>query len=173
MNLNYTPASHIFSKVPLPPWKFFPPEAWQLPVGPISESSVPQFNAFLHVAARSVADVQAAIEHIYPLVYEFKNHRSHHRSQDADREEEREIENLLCRESPEDSEDDFDVEPDKDPLEDPPSKKQCQMKDVRDVSHLTKKFKVEHVAKRPPGKLNDISEDRINVSDDADDPDEV
>lgn len=61
------------------------------------------------------------------------------------------------------------MEPDQDPLElEPPTKKQK----VRDVSHLSKRFKGRRTGKRPPGKMNDPSEDIMYVSDvDADDPD--
>lgn len=76
-----------------------------------------------------------------------------------------------------DDDEDFDddlIEEDPLELEQPPSKKQ---KMVRDVSHLTKRFKGGRGGrgpKRPPGKMNDPSEDLICVSDgdfDADDPD--
>jgi hypothetical protein len=80
---------------------------------------------------------------------------------------------------------DFDSDPDPiiedDPLEteelEPPSKKQK----IRDVSHLTKRFKGSgrpgrpgrKQIRRPPGKMNEPLEDLIYVSDvDADDPDD-
>jgi hypothetical protein len=112
--------------------------------------------------ARSVANVQAAIEHIYPLVYEFKKPRS-----PKDTAEPLEEEFLI----EEDDDSDFGYDPDPidvDPLEDqPPRKKQK----VRDVSHLSKRFKGSRAAKRPPGKMNDPSENLIYVSD-CDDPDD-
>lgn len=112
--------------------------------------------------ARSVANVQAAIEHIYPLVYEFKKART-----PKDEAEPLEEEFLI----EEDDDSDFGYDPDPidevDPLEEPPNKKQK----VRDISHLTKRFKGSRAAKRPPGKMNDPSEDLICVSD-CDDPDD-
>lgn len=117
-------------------------------------------------SARSVANVQAAIEHIYPLVYEFKNPRP---PKDSNKEEEEALKNHA---QDSDDDDDFDEIIEEDPLdlEAPPSKKQK----VRDISHLTKRFKGGRGPKRPPGKMNDPTEDLICVSDgefDADDPD--
>lgn len=113
------------------------------------------------LVARSVANVQAAIEHIYPLVYEFRKPRP-----PKETPEEEEVLTLLENDS-EDEEADFD-DPVEDPLDlEPPKKKQK----LRDVSHLSKRFK--GTGKRPPGKMNDPSEDLIYVSDgdiDADDP---
>lgn len=108
-------------------------------------------------AARSVANVQAAIEHIYPLVYEFKKPRT-----PKDHEP---VEEEFLIEEDDDSDFAYDPEPieEVDPLEGPPKKKQK----VRDISHLSKRFK----GKRPPGKMNDPSEDLISVSD-CDDPDD-
>lgn len=114
--------------------------------------------------ARSVANVQAAIEHIYPLVYEFKKPRSP--------KEPPPVEVELKVEDDEDS--DFGYDPDPVDLVDPlgggdePAKKKQK---VRDVSHLSKRFKGSRAAKRPPGKMNDPSEDLIYVSD-CDDPDD-
>lgn len=110
-----------------------------------------------------MANVQAAIEHIYPLVYEFKKPRA---PKEPSKEEE-EILSLI----PDDSEDDDDFpDLDPDPLElEPPSKKQK----IHDVSHLTKRFKGKRAGKRPPGKMNDPNEDLMFVSDedpDVDDP---
>lgn len=120
------------------------------------------------LAARSVAHVQAAIEHIFPLVYEFKKPRA---PKDVVVEEAE----VPMNDSDDDDEDvEFDTDPiDEDPLElGPPKKKQK----LRDVSHLTKRFKGRKATgKRPPGKMNDPSEDLIYVSDgdiEADDPDE-
>lgn len=108
------------------------------------------------VLARSVANVQAAIEHIYPLVYEFKNPRP----KDPNKEEEE-----LLKRADSDDDDDFDEIIEDDPLgTEPPKKKQK----VRDVSHLSKRYKGvkgKRGAKRPPGKMNDPSEDLIYVSD--------
>lgn len=123
-------------------------------------------HAFLPLA-RSVANVQAAIEHIYPLVYEFKNPR---KPKDSNKEEDEALK-LMANDSDDDFEDDL-IEEDPLELEEPPSKKQKQQ--VRDVSHLTKRFKGGRGPKRPPGKMNDPTEDLICVSDgdfDADDPD--
>lgn len=74
-----------------------------------------------------------------------------------------------------DDDEDFDDLIEEDPLdlEQPPAKRQRQ---VRDVSHLTKRFKGAKGSRRPPGKMNDPTEDLICVSDgdfDADDPDEL
>jgi hypothetical protein len=121
------------------------------------------------LAARSVAHVQAAIEHIYPLVYEFKKPRI---PKDVIKEEE-ELLHLVPHDS-EDDDEDFDAPIEGDPLEiqEPPKKKQK----LRDISHLSKRFKGgRSTGKRPPGKMNDPSEDLIYVSDgdmDADDPDD-
>lgn len=119
------------------------------------------------VTARSVANVQAAIEHIYPLVYEFKKPR-------CPKEPTVEDEVLQCFVEDSDDDEDFDEDPEPPDEEDhlllePPKKKHK----VRDISHLTKRFKGK-ASKRPPGKMNDPSEDLINVSDgeiDGDDPD--
>jgi hypothetical protein len=125
----------------------------------------PFFNSSgLLFVARSVANVQAAIEHIYPLVYEFRKPRPPKETPEED-----EVQRLLENDS-EDEEADFD-DPIDDPLElEPPNKKQK----LRDVSHLSKRFKGGRgTGKRPPGKVNDPSEDLIYVSDgeiDADDP---
>lgn len=121
--------------------------------------------------ARSVANVQAAIEHIYPLVYEFKKPRV---PKEVVPEEEVEV----LQETFEDSEDDDDSDVgviEEDPLQFEPPKKKQKLRDVRDVSHLTKRFKGGRTSKRPPGKMNDPSEDLIYVSDgdmDGDDPDD-
>jgi hypothetical protein len=81
--------------------------------------------------------------------------------------EEEEVLQLLENDS-EDDEAEFE-DPIDDPLQlEPPAKKQK----IRDVSHLSKRFKGS--GKRPPGKLNDPTEDLIYVSDgdmDGDDPD--
>jgi hypothetical protein len=113
--------------------------------------------------------VQAAIEHIYPLVYEFKKPRAN-----ASGEEEQILAEMI-ETDPEDFEEDDDdiMEPIEDPLEiedDPPIKKQK----IHDVSHLTKRFKGSSAAqkpkrnratKRPLGKMNDPKEDILFVSD--------
>ena len=105
--------------------------------------------------------MQAAIEHIYPLVYEFRKAR-------APKEDVPPVEEEFLIEDDEDSEFGYDPEPidPVDPLE-PPNKKQK----VRDVSHLSKRFKGSRAALRPPGKMNDPSDDLILVSD-CDDPDD-
>lgn len=78
----------------------------------------------------------------------------------------------------EESEDDDDFDNDiivQDPLDIEPTNKKQKMNDVRDVSHLAKRFKGGRVSKRPPGKMNDPKEDLIFVSDgemDGDDPDD-
>lgn len=104
--------------------------------------------------------MQAAIEHIYPLVYEFKKARSP--------KEPVQVEEPVVEE---DEDSDFGFDPDPvdpvDPLNNEPPKKKQK---VRDVSHLSKRFKGSQ-AKRPPGKMNDPSEDLIYVSD-CDDPDD-
>lgn len=121
-------------------------------------------NRNLHwdlILARSVANVQAAIEHIYPLVYEFKKPRSP--------KEPAPIEEEILIEEDEDSDFGFDPDPiETDPLNNEPPKKKQK---VRDISHLTKRFKGSRAAKRPPGKMNDPNEDLIYVSD-CDDPDD-
>lgn len=72
-----------------------------------------------------------------------------------------------------DDDEDFDddiIEEDPLDLDQPPSKKQK----IRDISHLSKRFKGGRGPKRPPGKMNDPTEDLICVSDgefDGDDPD--
>lgn len=122
---------------------------------------------FFCILARSVAHVQAAIEHIYPLVYEFKKPRT---PKEVSKEEEELLNPMI--DSDDDEDIDFDPQVEDDPLElEPPKKKQK----FRDVSHLAKRFKGRS-SKRPPGKAsNDPSEDNIYVSDgdfDADDPDD-
>ena len=115
------------------------------------------------ILARSVADVQAAIEHIYPLVYEFKKPRV------VNIVEEEVVTELIETDlEPDEDEDDDDVA---DPLEldespPPPNKKQK----LRDISHLSKRYK--GPPKRPLGKMNDPKQDLIYISDgdvDADD----
>lgn len=134
-------------------------------------------NAFHDVStndfsARSVANVQAAIEHIYPLVYEFRKARI-----PKETVQEEEVEEELVG-TFEDSEDDDDSDVgviEEDPLLFEPPKKKQKLRTVRDVSHLTKRFKGGKKSKRPPGKMNDPSEDLIYVSDgdiDGDDPDD-
>lgn len=122
------------------------------------------------ILARSVANVQAAIEHIYPLVYEFKKPRI---PKESIKEEE-----IITKMIPDDSDEDDDSDNDiddiieSDPLELEPPKKKHKL---HDVSHLTKRFKGGRSGKRPPGKRNDPTEDMIYVSDgeiDADDPDD-
>jgi transcription initiation factor TFIID TATA-box-binding protein len=120
------------------------------------------------VTARSVADVQAAIEHIYPLVYEFKKPRV------VNIVEEEVVTELIETDlEPDEDEDDDDVA---DPLEleespPPPNKKQK----LRDISHLSKRYKgppSKRRPKRPLGKMNDPKQDLIYISDgdvDADD----
>lgn len=77
----------------------------------------------------------------------------------------------------EDSEDDDDSDVgiiEEDPLQFEPPKKKQKLRSVRDVTHLTKRFKGGKTGKRPPGKMNDPCEDLIYVSDgdiDGDDPD--
>ncbi|CRK90887.1 CLUMA_CG004575, isoform A [Clunio marinus] len=121
------------------------------------------------VTARSVANVQAAIEHIYPLVYEFKKPRI---SKEPLTEE-----CLIAEEdSDDDDDDDFD-DPDQEIEDDPLEIGSIANKKrkLRDVSHLTKRYKKKRTSKRPPGKMNDPSENMIYVSDgeiDADDPDD-
>lgn len=131
-----------------------------------SASLMPQALAFCFLA-RSVAHVQAAIEHIYPLVYEFKNPRT---PKEVSKEEEELLNPMI--DSDDDEDIDFDPQVEDDPLElEPPKKKQK----FRDVSHLAKRYKGRS-SKRPPGKVsNDPTEDNIYVSDgdfDADDPDD-
>lgn len=115
------------------------------------------------VTARSVADVQAAIEHIYPLVYEFKKPRV------KEIVEEEVITELIETDlEPDDEDDDDDVA---DPLEieespQPPNKKQK----LRDISHLSKRYKgpppsTKRRPKRPLGKMNDPKQDLIYISD--------
>lgn len=125
-------------------------------------------HAFRSLLARSVANVQAAIEHIYPRVYEFRKPRA---PKETNEEEEKLLQ--LIAEDSDDDEEDYEneqvlEEEEEDPLEPPPMKKQK----VKDISHLTKKFKGRTGGKRPPGKTNEHSEDRMYVSDgdiDADD----
>lgn len=109
--------------------------------------------------------MQAAIEHIYPLVYEFKKPRLP--------KEPIQLEEELLIEEDEDSDFGFDPDPvdTVDPLDNGPPKKKQK---VRDISHLSKRFKGikgNRAAKRPPGKMNDPDEDLICVSD-CDDPDD-
>jgi hypothetical protein len=107
--------------------------------------------------------VQAAIEHIYPLVYEFKKPRV------KDIVEEEVITELIETDlEPDDDDDDDDVA---DPLEieespQPPNKKQK----LRDISHLSKRYKgpppsSKRRPKRPLGKMNDPKQDLIYISD--------
>ena len=117
---------------------------------------------FRIILARSVADVQAAIEHIYPLVYEFKKPRV------VNIVEEEVVTELIETDlEPDDEDDDDDVaDPLEDPLEESPpaSKKQK----IRDISHLTKRYKgppSKRRPKRPLGKMNDPKQDLIYVSD--------
>ena len=130
---------------------------------------------FSHLAG-SVADVQAAIEHIYPLVYEFKKPRA--QQQIAHEEEpEPDLETVIVES---DMDDDSDIgfdDPlalnDDDELSPPASKKQK----LRDISHLQKKYKGPPPGKRsnnhrrsggvkrPLGKMNDPKKDSMYVSD--------
>lgn len=107
--------------------------------------------------------MQAAIEHIYPLVYEFKKART-------PKDEAEPVEEEFLIEEDDDSDFGYDPDPidDVDPLGDQPPKKKQKL---RDISHLSKRFKGSRGAKRPPGKMNDPSEDLISVSD-CDDPDD-
>lgn len=132
------------------------------------------------LTARSVADVQAAIEHIYPLVYEFKKPRTENTN--VDKEEEEVYADIIETDIEMDDDDDDDEDDVMDPLEDPlnlddadspnfpPTKKQK----LRDVSHLTKRYKgppakkapqQRRGSKRPLGKMNDPKQDLIYVSD--------
>ncbi|KAG5683842.1 hypothetical protein PVAND_013105 [Polypedilum vanderplanki] len=125
------------------------------------------------VTARSVADVQAAIEHIYPLVYEFKKPRTEDTGVDKEEEVYADIiETDIEMDDDDDDEDDVIEEdslniPDSPP---PPAKKQK----IRDISHLTKRYKgpptkkapqQRRGSKRPLGKMNDPKQDLIYVSD--------
>lgn len=122
-------------------------------------------QTFFFFVARSVANVQAAIEHIYPLVYEFRKPRS---PKEVVPEENPEVlENPTFDDSEDDDDSDVGVI-EEDPLHlEPPKKKQK----LHSVSHLTKRFKGGRAPKRPPGKMNDPNEDLIYVSD-CDDPDD-
>jgi transcription initiation factor TFIID TATA-box-binding protein len=131
------------------------------------------------ISARSVADVQAAIEHIYPLVYEFKKARATEITEDVFVEAriDSDVEDHDIDEDDSDDDDEEVFDPLEDPLEiessPPPMKKQK----LRDVSHLTKRYKGPSKCrgggtKRPLGKMNEPKHDMMNVSDgeiDADD----
>lgn len=128
------------------------------------------------LSARSVANVQAAIEHIYPLVFEFQKPRAPKETIKVEEEEEEFEMKMIGQDS---DDDDFEADPDivdEDPLDlDPRKKKRKTDEGVRDISHLSKRFKGGRRAKRPPGKMNDPTEDLIYVSDgdiDADDPED-
>lgn len=130
-------------------------------------------------SARSVANVQAAIEHIYPLVFEFQKPRAPKEAIKEEEEEEFEMKMIGQDSDDDDFEADPDLEVNEDPLNLEPLKKKQKLHaadrgGVRDISHLSKRFKGGRGAKRPPGKMNDPTEDLIYVSDgdiDADDPD--
>lgn len=142
-------------------------------------SSGTSSNLSHFLSARSVANVQAAIEHIYPLVFEFQKPRAPKEIIKVEEEEEEFEMKLIGQDS---DEDDFEADPDlvgEDPLDIEPRKKKQKMGEdrggVRDVSHLAKRFKGGRGAKRPPGKMNDPTEDLIYVSDgdiEADDPED-
>lgn len=126
--------------------------------------------------AGSVAYVQAAIEHIYPLVYEFKKPRI-----EKEQRVEETVAAIVVESDMEDDDDDEDTDDEAlDPLamenrepSPPPNKKQK----LRDISHLQKRYKGAPPsqmpqktkrrggAKRPLGKMNDPKEDLIYVSD--------
>lgn len=121
--------------------------------------------SYLCFSARSVADVQAAIEHIYPLVYEFKKPRATDETAANEGEIIAEIIETDYEEDDQESDDDDITE---DPLtiaadDEPPNKKQK----VHDISHLTKRYKgpAKRRPKRPLGKMNDPKQDLIYVSD--------
>lgn len=140
------------------------------------------------VTARSVADVQAAIEHIYPLVYEFKKPRTEEINNGETEEVYADIIETDYEMDDDISDEDDAVDPLEDPLNGPiddddddeevdsptpPSKKQK----FRDISHLTKRYKGPPTkrrggkassgsgSKRPLGKMNDPKQDLIYVSD--------
>lgn len=168
MSRNFIRVSHTIYTTQLPHWRSFQPEAWQWQVRNIKHVTrwtIEWHEIFFNLTARSVANIQAAIEHIYPLVFEFKKPRA---PKETVKEEE-EILKAIVNESEDD--DDSEGFEELDPLEiEPPKKKTKLSGDVRDISHLTKRFKGGR-AKRPPGKMNDPSEDLIYVSD-CDDPDD-
>lgn len=126
------------------------------------------------VTAASVAHVQAAIEHIYPLVYEFKKPRAQEQVPNAEVESHI-LESDMDDDDDEDDMDDFETVEDPlaldEPDEQPPNKKQK----LRDISHLQKKYRgpppsgkknnQQRRGKRPLGKMNDPKQDSIYVSD--------
>lgn len=120
-----------------------------------------------------MADVQAAIEHIYPLVYEFKKPRA------QEQVVEEEIDAIIV-ESDMDNDSDMDDVDDAfdDPLalDDEPSSPPNKKQKLRDISHLQKKYRGPPPpgkknnqrrggGKRPLGKMNDPKQDLFNVSD--------
>jgi hypothetical protein len=118
----------------------------------------------IYILARNVADVQRAIEKIFPLVYEFKKPRN-------PAEKEVQEEKKIVVDDP-DSDNEFFFDPDENLEIEPPNKKQK----MHDSSHLTKRYKgpVKKTPRRPLGKMNEHKEDRMYVSDGefGDDPEE-
>lgn len=120
------------------------------------------------VTARNVADVQKAIEKIFPLVYEFRKPKVVTDEEKVVLEEEE----YLDEEEPDSDNEEFFFDPDTLQSVEPPNKK----RKTNDSSHLTKKYKGPpkiRKARRPLGKDNESKEDRMNVSDgefDTDDP---
>lgn len=118
-----------------------------------------------------MAHVQAAIEHIYPLVYEFKKPRA----QELVVEEE--IDSIIVESDMDNDSDMEDVDAFDDPLavEEEPSSPPNKKQKLRDISHLQKKYQGPQPgkksnqrrggAKRPLGKMNDPKQDSIYVSD--------
>lgn len=113
------------------------------------------------ILARNVADVQRAIEKIFPLVYEFKKPRN---PAEKDVQEEKRV-----VDDP-DSDNEFFFDPDENLEVEPPNKKQR----IIDSSKLTKRYKGpdKKAPRRPLGKMNEHKEDRMYVSDGEFDPDD-
>lgn len=130
------------------------------------------YHAFF-IVARSVAHVQAAIEHIYPLVYEFKKPRAEIVTTCVEEEVYADIIETDVEMDDDDDDDDDDVEgadPLEDPLSVPDSPPPMKKHKVHDVSHLQKKYKGPPTkrrrgSKRPLGKMNDPKQDLMYVSD--------
>lgn len=120
------------------------------------------------MTARNVADVQKAIEKIFPLVYEFRKPKVVTDVEKVVLEEEE----YLDEEEPDSDNEEFFFDPETLQSVEPPNKK----RKTNDSSHLTKKYKGPQKirkARRPLGKDNESKEDRMNVSDgefDTDDP---